>query len=159
MLSLFANISFAMIRSRCFKFDVCFRTFCYTPLTQLFSKNRNESVTCGTFGTQIKKPNFGQQKKNSSVETLYGAECPNFSNTSHGHSNYQIAKIRRAPKLDGTFKSSLCYEEIPGSQALREHKITQHDFRVQTVNVDPDHVFTEVESSTCILSLRGRDSR
>ena len=39
--------------------------------------------------------------------------------------NYHVAKKHNAPKLDINFKWKLCYAEIPGFYALRQHKNTQ----------------------------------
>ena len=90
------------------------------------SLNRNEKVTCENCGTQTTKLNLERHKKRCPVGTLYCTHCPNFSTKSQNDLNYHFAKKHSAPKPEVTFKCKLCYQELTGFYALRQHRDTQH---------------------------------
>ena len=126
----FAIISFALLPSSRFNLHVYFRLLCQTPIIEMPPLNRNEKVTCESFGTQTTKPNLARHKKRCSVGTLHCTQCPNFSTKSQNDLNYHIAKKHSAPKPDITFKSKLCFQESLEFYALRQHRNTQHGMQV-----------------------------
>ena len=144
---LFTIILFALLPSSRFNFHVCFRLLCQTPIIGLPSLNRNEKVTCENCGTQTTKLNLARHKKRCSVGTLYCTQCPNFSTKSQNDLDYHVAKKHSAPKPDVTFKCKLCYQEFPGSYALRQHRITQHGKPIgsRSRDVDVKHIVGDVE--------------
>ena len=77
----------------------------------------------------------------------YCTECPNFSKKSQSDLNYHIAKTPCTPKPDGAFKFKLCYQELPGFYALRQHRNTQHGMRIgsATRDVDVEDIEGEVQ--------------
>ena len=93
------------------------------------SLNRYEKITCENCGTQTTKLNLARHKK-SSAGTLHCSQCPHFSTKLQNDLNYHIAKKHSVPKPDITFKCKLCYAEIPGFYALRQHRNTQHGPRI-----------------------------
>ena len=90
------------------------------------SLNRYEKVTCENCGTQTTKLNLARHKKSCSAGTLHCNQCPNFFTKSQNALNYHIAKKHSVPKPDITFKCKLCFAELPGFYALRQHTNTQH---------------------------------
>ena len=74
--------------------------------------------------------------------------------------NYHIAKNRaiKNPTLSARsvikkFKCMLCYQEIPGFQALRQHKTNQHGFLIKETNVIPDIIINEINDVNLKLKL------
>ena len=104
------------------------------------SLNRYEKVTCENCGTQTTKLNLARHKKCCSAGTLHCSQCPNFFTKSQNALNYHIAKKHSVPKPDITFKCKLCFVEIPGLYALRQHRNTQHGsqmgFGANNINVE-----------------------
>ena len=79
-----------------------------------------------------------------------------FSTKSVNDLNYHIAKKHSAPKLDFTFKCTLCYQELPGFYALRQHRNTQHRMQIGsgTREVDVKHIVGDVEDHRLREELR-----
>ena len=75
------------------------------------------------------------------------SQCPNFFTKSQNSLNYQIAKKHSVPKPDNTFKCKLCYTEIPGFYALRQHRSTQHGPQLGfgASNIDVDDIVGDVD--------------
>ena len=118
--------------------------------------NRNEKITCENFGTKTTKPNLERHKERCSAGKLYCTQCPNFFRKSQSDLNYHFAKKHSAPKLDVSFKCKLCYKEIPGFYALREHRNTQHGMQIgsRTIDVDVEHIIRAVEDHRLREELR-----
>ena len=108
---------------------------------------RNEKITCENCGTQTTRNNIVRHKKSCSAGTLYGTHSPNFARKSQNDLNYQIAENHSAPKPDVTFKCKLCYHELPGFYALRQHRNTQNGMQIgsRTRVVDVEHIVGDVE--------------
>ena len=70
--------------------------------------------------------------------------------------NYHVVKKHSAPRPDVTFKYKLCYQEIPGFYALRQHKNTQHEKHIGsgTGDVDVGHILGDVEDHRLREELR-----
>ena len=85
---------------------------------------RKGKVSCEHCGTQVTTNKIVRHKMRCSAGTLYCIQCPNFSTKSQSDLNYHIAKKHNGPKPDITLKCKLCYAEIPGFYALRQHKKT-----------------------------------
>ena len=113
-------------------------------LSRLFHSRK---VTCENCGTQTTKVSLARHKKTCSVGTLFCTQCPSFATKFQNVLIYHIAKKHSAPKLEATFKCRLCYHEFPRYYALRQHKSTQEDFPIETANVDPDDIITEVDDT------------
>ena len=143
----FAIISFALLLSSPFNLHVYFRLFCETIIIELPSVIRKENVTCENCGTQNTRNNFVRHKKRCSVGTLYCTRCPNFSTKSQNDLKYQIAKKHSTPKFDITFKCKLCFQELPGFHALRQHRNTQHGMQIgsRTRDMDVEHIVGDGE--------------
>ena len=135
---------------------VHFRLLCQTPIIEKPWLNRNEKVTCENCGTQTTKLNLTCHKKRGSAGTLYCTHCPNFSTKSQNDLNYHIAGKHSAPKLDVTFKCKLCFQELPGFYALRQHRNTQHGMQIglRTRDVDVEHIVGDVEDHSLRKGLR-----
>ena len=108
---------------------------------------RKEKFTCEVCGTQTTRNNIVRHKKRCSVGTLYCTQGPNFTTKSQIDLNYHLAKKHSAPKPDVTFKCKLCYQEVPGFYALRQHRNTQHGMEIgsRLRDVDVEHKVEEVE--------------
>ena len=138
----FANISFALLPSSRFNLHVSIRIFCQTTIMEMPSLIRKEKITCENCGTQTTRNNIVRHKKSCSVGTRYCTHCPNFSTKSQSDLKYHIAKKHSAPKPQVTFKCKLCYQELPGFYALRQHRNTQHAMQIGsgTRDVDVEHI-------------------
>ena len=159
LVAFFATISFALLLSSCFNLHVYFRLICQTPNIEMPSLNRNEKVTCENCGTQTTKPNLARHKKRCSVGTLYCTHCPNFSTKSQNDLSYHIAKKHSAPEPEVTFKCKLCFQELPGVYALRQHRNTQHEMQIGSIgsgtrDVDVEHITRDVEDHRLRETLR-----
>ena len=64
--------------------------------------------------------------------------------------------LKSAPKPDITSKRKLCYQEIPGFYALRQHRITQHGMQIGsgTRDVSLEHIVGDVEDQMLREELR-----
>ena len=142
----FAIISIALLESYCFNCYIHFRLFCVTPFPKMPSLNRYEKVTCGNCGTQITKLNLTRHKKSCSAGTLYCTQSPNFSTKFQNDLHYHTDKKHSTSKPDVTFKCNLCYQELPGFYALRQHRNTQHEMQIGsgTRDVDVEHIVGDV---------------
>ena len=111
------------------------------------SLNRYEKITCENCGTQTTKLNLARHKKRCSAGTLHCSQCPNFSTKLQNIPNYHIAKKHRDPKLDITFKCTLCYAEFPSFYALRQHRNSQHEPQMGfgTSNIDVEDTVGDVD--------------
>ena len=152
----FAIISFALLQSSCFNFYAHFRSISLTPFTQMPSLNRYEKVSFENCGTQTTKLDLARHKKSCSAGTLFCTQCPYFSTKSENDLNYPIAQKHSAPKLDVTFKCKLCYQELAGFYALRQHRTTQHGMQIGsgTRDVDVEHIVRDVEDQSLREELR-----
>ena len=153
---LFAIISFALLASSRFNLHVYFRPICQTPIIEMPSLNRNEKVTFKKCGTQITKLNLARHKKSCSAGTLYCTQCPNFLTKSQNDLRNHIAKKRSIPKLDVTFKCTLCYQEFSRFYALRQHRNTHHVMQIGSGSrdVDVEHIVGDVEDRKLREELR-----
>ena len=153
---LLAIISFAVLQSSCFNFYVHFRSIPLTLFTQMPSLNRYEKVTCENCGTQTTKLNLARQKKCCSAGTFFCTQCAILSTKSQNNLSYHFAKKHSAPKHDVTFKCKLCYQDVPGFCALRQHRSTQHGMQIgsRTRDVDVEHIVGDVEDHRLREELR-----
>ena len=152
----FGIIPFALLPSSRFSFHVYLRLFCQTPIIKMPSLNRKEKGTCENCGTQTTKLNLARHKERCSVGALYCTQSPNFSTKSQNDLNYHVAKKSSAPKPVVTFKCKLCYQEIPGFYALRQHINTQHGMQIgsRTRDVVVEHIVGDVEDHRLREELR-----
>ena len=120
----------------------------------MFSLERNENVVCENCGIQTTQINLAPHKQKYSVEALYCTECPNFSTSSLDNLIYHVAKENSSPKIVVIFKCKLFYEEFSGSQALRQHKKSQHGVQIRSFNKDLGSFSEEVESNELKKELR-----
>ena len=152
----FAIIWFALLQSSFFNFYVHFSSICLIPFTQRPSLNRYEKVECENCGIQTTKLNLACPKNSCSADTLFCNQCPNFSTKSQNYLNFHIAKEHSAQKLDVTFKCKLCYQELSGFYALRQHRTTQHGMQIGsgTSEVDVERIVGDVEDQRLKEVLR-----
>ena len=61
-----------------------------------------------------------------------------------------------APKLEATFKCTLCFQEFPGFYALRRHRNTRHGMQIgsRTRDVDVKLIVGDVEDHCSREELR-----
>ena len=120
------------------------------------SLNRYNKVTCENCGTHITKLNLARPQKSCFAGTLYCTQCTIFSTKSQNDLNYHTAKNHSAPKPDVTFKCKLCYQELPGFYALRQHRNPQHGMQIgpRTRDLDVEHRVGDVENHTLREELR-----
>ena len=113
----------------------------------MLSLNRYENVTCENCGTQTKKLNLARHKKRCSIGILHCTRCPKFWAKSQNDLNYHVAKEHSAQKPDITFKCKLCYQELPGFYALRQHQNTQHGTQIGfgASNIDVEDIVGDVD--------------
>ena len=64
--------------------------------------DRNVEVTCGKCGTSVTEQKLSRHKSHCSGETLYCANCPNFSTKLGDDLNYHIAKKHATPRVKVT---------------------------------------------------------
>ena len=91
------------------------------------------------------------------VVLLVNCIVPNVPISPQNHDlNYQFATKHCVPKLDVTFKCTLCYQEFPGFYALRQHRNTQHGKQIGsgTRDVDVEHIVGDVEDHSLREGLR-----
>ena len=149
--TIFLSISFLHCYSQvCSVSYIHFGSFCVTNFTQMPSLNRYEKVTCESCGNQTTTLNLARHKKSSSAGILFCIQCPNFCTKPQNDLNYHIAEKHSAPKLDVTFKCSLCYQDFPGFYSLRQHKDTQHGMQIgsQTRDVDVQNIVGDVDGQS-----------
>ena len=113
-------------------------------------------MTCGNYGTRTTRNKKVQHKKRRSVGTLFCAQCPTFCTYSQNDLNYHIAKKHSTPKLDVTFKCKLCYKEVAGFYALRQHRKMKHGMPIRygTGGLDVEHIVGDVEDQKLREELR-----
>ena len=104
-----------------------------------------KKLTCEISDTQKIRNKNVRLKNDAQLDPC--TQCPDFSTTSQGNLKYHIAKKNNAPKPIVTFKCKVCYQVFPGFYALRQHKNTQHGFRIKSANVDPDVIINEVDDA------------
>ena len=82
--------------------------------------------------------------------TLYCANCPNFFTKSEDDLNCHIAKKHSTLRVNSTHKCKICFKEISGFYALRQHKTSEHgvqmkppEFGVNNLVEDDDVDFKE----------------
>ena len=114
----------------------------------------NAEVTCENCGTQTTKLTLARTKKRYSAGILYFTQCPNFHTKLQNYLNFHFAMKHRAPNVDVFFKCKLCYRKFPGFYALRQHKSSQHCFRIKTAIVDLDDNINEVDGTNLKEELR-----
>ena len=143
-----------MLSSR-FNLHVFFRLLCQTTIFEKLSLIRRENLHVIFVVPKLQK-NTIPHKKKCSVGTLFCTQCPNVSTKTQNDLNYHIAKKHSAQKLDATFKCKLCYQEFPGSHALRQHINTQHGMQIGpgTRDVDVEHIVGDVEDHSLREELR-----
>ena len=88
--------------------------------------DRKVKVTDGNCGTSLAKQHLSRHKSSCSGGTLYCPDCPNFSTKSGDDLSYHIAKKIATPGVKRTHKCKICFKEFSVSNALRQHKNTQH---------------------------------
>ena len=84
-------------------------------------------------------------RKDALLVVMYCTQRPIFSTTSQDDLNYHFATKRNVSNSVVTVKCTLCFQEFPGFQTLRQHKNTQHGFAIKTAHVDPDEIINEVD--------------
>ena len=122
LLRFFAIISFALLPSNRFVLHVFFRVLCQTTIIEMPSLTHKEKITCENGGTQNTRNNNVWHKKSCSAGILFCTHCPNCYTKPQNDLNYHFAKKHSAAKPDFTLKCKLCYQELRGFCALRQHK-------------------------------------
>ena len=106
------------------------------------------------FGNQATKPILARHKKSCSAGTMYCTQSPTFSTKSINDPNYQFSKKYNAPKPNVTVKCEFFAHEFAGFYGLRQHKNTQHGFRIKTTEIDPDDLINEVDDGNPKKEMR-----
>ena len=125
--------------------------------------------------TQTTRNNIVRHKKKCPVGTLFCNHCPILSAKSQKDLIYHIVKKHSASNFEVNSKCNFCYQEFPGSYALRQHRNTQHGMQIGsgTRDVDVEHIMGDVEVkirdweknrvlasiSWCNLNLKRRDTK
>ena len=112
--------------------------------------DRNVSYSCENCGTLVTKKHLSRHKKSCSAGTLYCTQCPNFSTLSQDDLIYHSAKQHSAAGPSKTYKCKLCYAEIPGFYALRQHNNTQHGTQIGfgASNIDVEDIVGDVDDQS-----------
>ena len=152
----FTIISSALLPSIRLNLLVYFRLFCQPTTIEMLPLIRKEKITCENCCIQTARNNIVRHEKRFSAGTLYCTHCPNFSTEPQNSLNYHIAKKHSAPKPDVTFECKLCYQEIPGIYAFRQHRNIQHGMQIGsgTRNADVEHIVGDVEDHRLKKELR-----
>ena len=156
LLQFFAIISFALLPSSCFNLHVYFRLFCQTTFVEMPSLIRKEKNTFENCSTQTTKLNLARHIKRCSAGTLYCDPMSQFLQKITKWSELPYWWEAQRPKPDVIFKCKLCYQEVPGFNALRQHRNTQHGmpFGSGTKDVDVEHIVGNVEDRMLREELR-----
>ena len=93
-------------------------------------------------------------RRDAQLEPCIVPKGTNFSTTSRVSLSYHIAKKHSAPKPAVTFKCKRCYQEFPGSYALRQQKNTQYAFLIKETVVDRDDFIHKVDDTNLKEKLR-----
>ena len=98
--------------------------------------NRNGKTSCDKCGKQTTKRNNVRHKTRFSNGTLYCTQYPNFSTTYQLDLNYHLAKKHATPRVKITHTCTICFEEISGFHALRQHKTSEHGIQMKPAEID-----------------------
>ena len=118
-----------------------------TKMPSLFRKEKN---TCEKCDIQTTENNILRHKRRCSARTLYCTQCPIFSTLSQYELNYHVAKKHSVPRPSITYKCKLCFAEIPGFYALRQHKNTQHGTQIGfgASNIDVKDIVGDIDDQS-----------
>ena len=98
--------------------------------------DRNVKVICEKCGTSLTKKHHSRHKSSCNGRTLYCPKSPNFSAKSRDDLNYHIAKKHATPRVKTTHKCKICFKELSGFYALRQHKTSEHGIQIKTAEFD-----------------------
>ena len=107
--------------------------------------DRKFKITCGNCRTSVTKKHLSRQKSSCTGGTLYCANCSNFSK-SRDDLNYHIAKKHATPRAKNTHMCKICFKQVSGFYALRQHETSEHGIQMKSAEFDVINLLEDDEA-------------